>query len=271
MSPLELEVLIRQSLDQFYQRRIKKLSELKLRNVLSKKNPYLFRAVGVQDAYEIVDELLRAYMSSSDETIFGDAFFEPVAKLCSGGTVSPSEGVDVAIETDNVYKAIAVKSGPNIFNSSQAKRQDQEFRSLRSRLLKLHKQFDALLGHGYGRKFSDPKDNRIYRIRSGQAFWEELTGDPDFYITLIHLMRDYPKQHRIEFTTEWGKARNRFVHDFLNNFGNPDGSIHWEKLLRFNSGKDKVVWVTTIATEVILEDIEVDSDSSDDVETDEEE
>lgn len=69
MSPLELEVLIRQSLDQFYQRRIKKLSELKLRNVLSKKNPYLFRAVGVQDAYEIVDELLRAYMSSSDETI----------------------------------------------------------------------------------------------------------------------------------------------------------------------------------------------------------
>ena len=84
-------------------------------------------------------------------TIFGDAFFEPIAKLCSGGTVSPSEGVDVAIETNTVYKAVAVKSGPNIFNSSQAKRQDQEFRSLRSRLLKLHKQFDALLGHAYGR------------------------------------------------------------------------------------------------------------------------
>ena len=32
-------------------------SELKLRNVLSKKNPYLFRAVGVQDAYtEVIIE-----------------------------------------------------------------------------------------------------------------------------------------------------------------------------------------------------------------------
>ena len=116
----ELEALIRQSLDDFYQRRIKKLSELKLNAVLRKKNPYLLRAVGVQKASEIVEEILKAYMSSSDETIFGDAFFEPIAKMCSGGIVSPSEGVDVAVETDTVYKAIAVKSGPNIFNSSQA-------------------------------------------------------------------------------------------------------------------------------------------------------
>ena len=156
MNQSELEALIRQSLDDFYQRRIKKLSELKLNVVLRKKNPYLLRAVGVQKASEIVEEILKAYMSSSDETIFGDAFFEPIAKICSGGIVSPSEGVDVALETDTVYKAIAVKSGPNIFNSSQAKRQDQEFKRLGSRLLKLHKRFDPLLGHSYGRKFSDP-------------------------------------------------------------------------------------------------------------------
>ncbi len=271
MNPSELEDLIRRSLDEFYQRRIKKLSELKLRSVLRKKNPYLFRAVGVQDAYEIVDEILRAYMSSSDETIFGDAFFEPIAKLCSGGTVSPSEGVDIAIETDTVYKAVAVKSGPNIFNSSQAKRQDQEFRSLRSRLLKLHKQFDALLGHAYGRKSSDPKNNRIYRIRSGQVFWEELTGDSDFYIKLIHLMRDHPKQHRTTFEEEWHKAVNRFVHDFLNNFGNPDGSIDWEKLLCFNSGKDKVPWISKVVPVISTEDQDDDSsdDESDEIDTDE--
>ena len=259
MNPSQLEGLIRQSLDDFYQRRMKKLTELKLSTVLRKKNPYLFRAIGVQKASEIVTEILQAYMSSSDETIFGDAFFEPIAKLCSGGTVSPSEGVDVAIETDTVYKAVAVKSGPNIFNSSQAKRQDQEFRSLRSRLLKLHKQYDALLGHAYGRKSSDPQDNRIYRIRSGQAFWEELTGDPDFYIKLIHLMRDYPMQHRTDFEEEWAKALNRFEHDFLNNFGNPDGSIDWEKLLRYNSGIDKIPWVTKVIPVTSPEDQEDES------------
>lgn len=232
----ELEALVRKSLDDFYQRRINKLSTLKLKDTLRKKNPYLFRAIGIQKASEIVERLLRDYMSSSDEGIFGDAFFEPIAKLASGGHVSPSEGVDVAIETDKVYKAVAVKSGPNIFNASQAKRMNDEFTALRNRLLKLHKQFDALLGHGYGRKSSDPTSKRIYRIRSGEAFWTELTGDSEFYLKLIRLMKDYPVQHRVTFEEEWGKAVNRFERDFLNEFATPDGGIDWEKLVRFNSG-----------------------------------
>ena len=35
----------------------------------------------------------------------------------------------------------------------------------------------------------------------------------------------------------WANTLNRLVHDFLNNFGNPDGSIDWEKLLRYNSAR----------------------------------
>lgn len=240
MNSSKLEALVCKCLDDFYQRRIKKLSTLKLRDTLKKKNPYLFRAVGIQKASEIVERLLKDYISSSDEGIFGDAFFEPIAKLCSGGHVSPSEGIDVAIETDTVYKAIAVKSGPNIFNSSQAKRMNDEFSSLRSRLLKLHKQFDALLGHGYGRKSSDPTSKRIYRTRSGQAFWEELTGDPDFYLKLIRLMKNHPANHRSTYELEWSKAVNRFEREFLLEFATEDGGIDWEKLVRLNSGKDKI-------------------------------
>ncbi len=239
MDSNELEALVRKSLDDFYQRRINKLSTLKLRDTLKKKNPYLFRAIGVQKASEIVERLLRDYTSSSDEGIFGDAFFEPIAKLCSGGHVSPSGGVDVAIETDKVYKAISVKSGPNIFNASQSKRMNDEFLSLRNRMLKLHKQFDALLGHGYGRKSSEPTPKRVYRIRAGQAFWEELTGDPDFYLKLIRLIRDYPAEHRVIYESEWSKAVNRFEGEFLIEFSTEDGGIDWEKLTRFNSGKEK--------------------------------
>ncbi len=236
MKPDDLESIINKSLEEFYQRRIKKLSTLKLKDTLRKKNPYLFRAIGIHKASEIVERLLRDYMSSSDEGIFGDAFFEPIAKLCSGGSVAPNEGVDVAIETDNVYKAVAVKSGPNIFNASQAKRMNDEFSSLRSRLLKLHKQFDALLGHGYGRKSAEPTAKRLYRIRSGEAFWTELTGDPEFYLKLIRQMRDAPARHRAHFDEEWAKAVNRFELEFLSDFSTSDGSIDWEKFVRFNSG-----------------------------------
>ncbi len=244
MNQLELEDAIRQSLDEFYKRRIKKLSELKLSDVLRKKNPYLLRAIGVLKASELVEEVLRAYMSSSDESIFGDAFFEPIARLCSGGTVSPSEGVDVVVETDTAYKAFSIKSGPNIFNASQSKRQDDEFTSLRHRMHKIHKQFDPILGHCYGRRLSGRKSKRSYRVVSGQALWEELTGDPDFYIKLIDLMRDYPADHRRQFEEEWANAVNRFEKEFLNNFDNPNGSINWEKLLRYNSGKENVRWET---------------------------
>jgi hypothetical protein len=138
MNQSELEDLIRRSLDEFYQRRIKKLSELKLQDVLRKKNPYLLRAIGVEKASEIVEEILKAFMSSSDESIFGDAFFEPIVRHC------------------------------------------------------------------YGRKStnSSSRSKLAYRSLAGQAFWEELTGEPDFYVKLIELMRSYPQQHRLLFKKE---------------------------------------------------------------------
>lgn len=237
MSANELENLIRERLEAFYQRRLQKLSGLKLKDTLRKKNPYLFRAVGIQNAPEIVEGLLQAYMSSSDETIFGDAFFEPVAKAVSRGTVASHEAIDIVIETDKVYKPIAVKSSPNIFNASQAKRMDDEFRKLRSRLQKIQKQFDPLLAHCYGRVNTNP-EAYIYRRRSGQAFWEEITGDPDFYLKIIRLMQDYPAAHRILYRNEYDKAVNRFTKDFLEEFANADGGIDWEKLVRFNSSKE---------------------------------
>ncbi|HEY6287103.1 MAG TPA: hypothetical protein VIX20_15675 [Ktedonobacteraceae bacterium] len=44
----------------------------------------------------------------------------------------------------------------------------------------------------------------------------------------------------------WAKALNRFEHDFLNNFGNPYGTIDWENLLLYNSGEDNVPWVSKV-------------------------
>lgn len=230
-----LERLIQQSLDTFYQRRLQALHQLELKKTLRWKNPYLYRATGVQKASEIVEQLLRAYMSSSDETIFGDAFFEPIAKMVSGGKVGGGEGIDILKETATVCTAISVKSGPNWGNSSQRKKQIQDFETVRQRLFKTHKRFDALLGYGYGRKYSDPAKGRNYRERSGQAFWEELTGDAKFYLKLVRLMKDHPSKHRVLYQDEWNKAVNRFEKEFLDDFSTPSGEIDWEKLLRFNS------------------------------------
>jgi len=83
-------------------------------------------------------------------------------------------------------------------------------------------------------------------------------------------MRDYPTDHRMEFEKEWNKTLNRFAQDFLNNFGDPDGNIDWEKLLRFNSGKDKVPWISKLVPVISTEDQDDDSsdDESDEIDTD---
>ena len=237
----ELEKLIAKCLHDFYGRRLQRLKTLKLKDYLKRKNPYLYKAIGTEKASEIVEEILTAYTIASDEGIFGDAFFEPIAKMASGAVVAPSEGVDIAIETGSRYLAIAVKSGPNIFNASQKRRQNDEFNALRSRLLKLHKQFDAMVGHCYGRLKTEPSKTRIYRDRSGQAFWAEITGDPDFYLKLIRLMKDEPFKHRVNYKKAWAHAVNRFTAEFIDDFCNEDGSINWGKLVEFNSGISKPV------------------------------
>lgn len=237
IDPIELEQKIAELLDGFYGRRIEKIKNLKLNHTLKRKNPYLFRATGVQQASEIVKNLLTAFMSSSDEGIFGDAFFEPLAKFASGGIVSPSEGVDVAVETDTTYKAIAVKSGPSVFNAQSKKRQADDFKALENRLRKLQKHFDPLVGYCYGQKRQSNTSTASFKELAGQAFWEEITGDSDFYLKIIRLMKDKPQEHLVEYESAFNAAVNRFTKEFIDDFCNQDGTIDWEKLVKFNSGR----------------------------------
>ena len=56
----------------FHQKRIDSLKRLKLKTVLKKKNPYLFKAKYLLTAEQIVKGLTDAFISSNEETIFGD-------------------------------------------------------------------------------------------------------------------------------------------------------------------------------------------------------
>jgi len=231
----ELQSLISQCLQDFYGRRVRKLEELKLKDFLRRKNPYLFKALGTQKASEIIEKILTAYIGASDETMFGEAFFEPIARIVSGAKVSDAEGVDFVIDSADRVLAVALKSGPNIYNASQKKRQSQEFSSLRNRLYKLHKQFDPMLGHAYGRAKAQPTKDLVYRRRSGQAFWAEITGDPDFYLKLVRLMKEEPAKHKQKYAPAWDAAVNRFTAEFVEEFCFSNGQIDWEKLVRFVS------------------------------------
>ncbi len=240
MTDEELRVKVAELLNAFYARRLGKLSEINL-STICRKNPYLFRAIGVNTASDIIGEVLRAFLSSSEETVFGNIFFEPLVLAASeakGGRISGAVGVDIEYSTPTTNTVIAVKSATNSQNASAQAKQNSEFLELRSRLQKTGKGFDAIIAYCYGRATGGTPPNRVFRRLAGQPFWEELTGDGEFYIKIIHAMRDLPDQHRISYTAALETLTARLRADFGVNFLHPDGKIHWDRLLAYNSGKD---------------------------------
>lgn len=240
MDSSQLENLIKRCLDDFWNRRIEALETLDLKSVLKHKNPYLFKASGLASAPEMVGQLLSAHVSSSDETIFGNVFFEPLCKAVTDSPIAAAAGADFAKERGDVYEVIALKSGPNIFNGSQMRKQGDEFNaieaSLRQTLRSMRKQFIPIMGCGYGSVYSEPTPKRRFYKLAGQAFWAHVTGDEDFYLKMVQLMKDEPQKKRPLFKAAWDRAVNRFVREFTTDFCDSGGNILWEKLTAFNSG-----------------------------------
>lgn len=229
---------IAKALDDFYGALIKKVDVLNIKTIMRKKNPYLFRAKAMNGAAQIVEAILSAFVSSSEETIFGNVFFEPIATAASGGQKALAEGVDIMVEKSDTIYAIAVKSGTSVFNASSKKRQEQNFAAARKLAQQAQKRFEPIIGYSYGRKKTSDKGlAKIYTELAGQAFWAELTGDKEFYINLIRYMDKLPEKYIEEFETAYHKAANRLVKDFTTQFCKDDGSIDWETLVEFNSGE----------------------------------
>lgn len=230
---------IAKALEEFYASLIDKIDHIDIKKIMKRKNPYLYRAKAMQNASEIVDSVLTAFVSSSEETIFGNCFFEPIAIAASGGEKALAEGVDIMYhdkETNTIY-AYAVKSGPSVFNADSKKRQEQNFMAAAKLASQAKARFEPIIGYSYGKKKDSGKGRpKIYRELAGEEFWEELTGIPEFYKMIITYMGTLPEQYVTSYKESYNKAANRLVREFSNSFCKEDGSIDWDKLVEFNSG-----------------------------------
>ena len=74
----EIAAFVENNISLFHEKQIEELKKLSLVKVLSRKNPYLFRAKNLNIAGELVKYLLDAFLISQEETNFGD-FLERLA------------------------------------------------------------------------------------------------------------------------------------------------------------------------------------------------
>jgi len=222
----------------FHQRRVRSLEELSLDKLL-KKNPYLFRAKNLVTAGDLVTDLLTAFLSSSEEKLFGD-FLEGLAVFVAGKTClghkSTAPGVDLEFFNNGVHYVVSVKSGPNWGNSSQQDKLEQDLKNAVARLKQSKRgtNIQAVLGICYGKTKTSYLRGYIKIV--GQNFWYLISENPDLYTDIVEPIGYKAKEHNETFTIEQNKVINRFTKEFIDRFCDPSGAISWMKLVEFNSG-----------------------------------
>jgi hypothetical protein len=83
MNPLNLDEIsqyVNENIVEFHNKRIAILSRLSLKQLLGK-NPYLFRAKNITKASDLIDGTMSAFLSSSEEKLFGDFLVIDRARL----------------------------------------------------------------------------------------------------------------------------------------------------------------------------------------------
>lgn len=229
---------VEENIGTFHQKRIAGLKDLKLKKVLSKKNPYLFKAKYVLTAQDIIKSLTDAFISSQEETIFGD-WLEGLAIFVNekvySGRKSGIIGIDLEFDKDNIRYIVTIKSGPNWGNSSQIAKLVADFKTAKKTLRTSNSQLNIVAVNGccYGR--DNQPDKGDYFKYCGQKFWEFMSGDTDFYTKIIEPLGHQAKERNDDFMQSYAQMINKFTKEFADTFCKNDGSIDWGKLVRFNS------------------------------------
>ena len=146
-------------------------------------------------------------------------------------------GIDLEFDKDNVRYIVSIKSGPNWGNSGQIRKMKEDFvsakrtlRTSRSRLT-----VEAVNGCCYGQDNNPDKGD--YFKYCGQRFWEFISGNENLYQELIIPLGQGAKRRNDKFKTLLGGKVTAFIVEFAGEFCNQNGTINWDKLVKFNSGK----------------------------------
>jgi len=233
----DVQKYVEDNIGTFHTKRLQNLEKLKLSQVLQRKNPYLFKAKNILTSQDLVENLLDAYLSSQEETIFGD-FLEGLAIFICGkvfdGKKSAAEGIDLEFERDNIKYIVSIKSGPNWGNNSQINKMRDNFKKAKRILGTNISQINIVAVNGccYGR--DNQPDKGDYIKYCGQKFWEFISGNSELYVQIIEPLGHKAKEKNEEFSHAYSKLINKFTLEFGRDFCS-EGEINWDVLVKFNS------------------------------------
>ena len=214
----------------FVQPMADRLSNLTMREIIKRKNPYLYMASGISTCEEMTRRAFNEQMATIEGNYFG-YFFEGIAKLMSGG-IKPAGGgqIDLEIRKGNEAYVYAIKSGPGAFNSSSERAAIQDLESAERRLRQDRITTHKKIGFAYGRKRTSLKSG-VEKLAS-KRFWEELSGDSMFYIKLLDISAALAPLYQSDLEDPYQRLLNEAYELFC------DGDvIRWDKVIGLVSGR----------------------------------
>jgi len=232
----------------FYQIRLDRLEFAKLSSIAKRKNPYLFKAKNIETAGELAKGLPDAFLSSQEETIFGDLMENLAIHICrqvfNGKKVEEGKyrSVDLTFEKDGKFYIVGIKSGPNWGNSDQVNIMKRNFKKAKTiiRAESGKKEIIAVNGCMYGKDNVPHKVNKdpnlsYYKI-CGQAFWELISGDDQLYKKLIQPLDKEAKKRDENFKKLYVKKINEMTKDVVTLFYTKN-NLDWDKIIEYVSKK----------------------------------
>lgn len=214
------------------------METLKLRDFIKRKNPYLFKAKNITTAAEFVKNYADAYISSAEETMFGDWLEGLAVFVCSivyNGRKSTTKGIDLEFDKDNIRYIISIKSGPYWGNSTQIAKMREDFKTAKKTLRTSKSGLNILAVNGCCYGIENNPDKGDYYKYCGQDFWYFISGEETLYQDIIEPLATDAKEKNETFSTEYGKMLNKITKEFIDEYCFEDGSIDWNKIVRINS------------------------------------
>lgn len=235
----DVQKYVNANIQDFHKSKLDGLEKLKLTDILSRKNPYLYKAKNILTSEMIVRSLIEAHISSNEETVFGN-WLEGLAIFINskvyGGWKSGITGIDLEFDDKGIRYIVTIKSGPNWGNSSQIAKMKADFVTAKKalRTSNSHLQITAINGCCYGRDRKPDKGD--YYKYCGQSFWKLISGSENLYIDIIEPLGFEAKKKNDDYYALLSTVINRFTRQFSEEFCKQSGEIDWAKLVKFNSG-----------------------------------
>lgn len=193
------------------------------------KNPYLFRARAPAGAEQLAARLIDAFLSSSEETRFGDILERTAISICreaKGGRKSGASGIDLEYDEDGTRTIMQIKSGTNWGNSSQHKKLVSDFQAA-TRVLRQGSDIQVRCVEGICYGASGVKDRGSHVRLVGNAFWEDISGWPHAGRAVLRIVG----HHAANGLTEVVTAARASVVEYLEQSGaTVHGVVDWDRL-----------------------------------------